>query len=58
MLLHLTSNLMGSFAYPIFTGAPHTTYTALFMAAACLAAVIVVALGGLSQAREPEYARG
>jgi hypothetical protein len=57
MLLHLTSNLMGSFTYPLFAEAAHTTYTALFMAAGCLAAVIMVSMGGLSHRQTSEYAR-
>lgn len=48
MLLHFVSNLMGSFTYPMFTDAAHTTYTALFMATACLAALIILFGGGLS----------
>jgi membrane protease YdiL (CAAX protease family) len=48
MLLHFASNLMGSFTYPMFMGAAHTTYTALFMAAACLVALTILWRGGLS----------
>ena len=47
MLLHFVSNLMGSFTYPMFTGAAHTTYTALFMATACLVAMAIVLKNGL-----------
>lgn len=42
MVLHFVSNLMGSFTYPMFTGAEHTTYTALFMSAAVLFAFALV----------------
>jgi hypothetical protein len=42
MLLHFVSNLMGSFTYPMFTGAEHSTYTALFMSAAVLSALILI----------------
>lgn len=56
MVLHLTSNLMGSFTYPMFTDAAHTTYTALFMAAACLAAIIILLCGGLSSGPAKEKA--
>ena len=57
MLLHFASNLMGSFTYPMFTGVAHTTYTVLFMATACLVAVIIITTGGLSARRRAEYAR-
>jgi hypothetical protein len=57
MLLHLASNLMGSFTYPMFEGGDHTLYTALFMATACLIAVVIVAMGGLSPKRVSQYAR-
>jgi hypothetical protein len=55
MFLHLTSNLIGSFTYLIFAGAAHTMYTALFMATACVVAVIIVATGGLSLTKSAEY---
>jgi hypothetical protein len=42
MLLHFVSNLMGSFTYPIFTGAEHATYNALFMSAATLFSLALV----------------
>lgn len=42
MLLHFVSNLMGSFTYPMFTGAEHMTYTALFMAGALVFALALV----------------
>ena len=51
MLLHFVSNLMGSFTAPMFTGVAHDTYTALFMAFACLAAWLVYLRGGLSAER-------
>ena len=47
MLLHFASNLMGAFTYPIFAGVAHTMYTALFMAMAYLAALIILFSGGL-----------
>ena len=47
MLLHFVSNLMGAFMYPMFPDAVHTAYTALFMAAACVAALIIIWNGGL-----------
>jgi membrane protease YdiL (CAAX protease family) len=49
MLLHFVSNLMGSFSYPLFEGAAHTTYTVLFMVVACLAAFLLIFSGGFSQ---------
>jgi uncharacterized protein len=42
MLLHFVSNLMGSFTLPMFTGAEHTMYTALFMAAAAVFALALI----------------
>jgi hypothetical protein len=42
MLLHFVSNLMGSFTSPMFTGAAHTTYTALFMSGAVLFTLALV----------------
>ncbi|NWG07109.1 MAG: CPBP family intramembrane metalloprotease [Chloroflexi bacterium] len=42
MVLHFVSNLMGSLSYPLFTGAEHTAYSALFMAAATLFSLILV----------------
>ncbi len=56
MLLHFVSNLMASFTYPMFQGAAHTTYTALFMVAACITAVILVLSGGFSERQRSEYA--
>jgi uncharacterized protein len=49
MLLHFVSNLMGSFTYPMFEGVAHTTYTALFMAAAYLAAFLLIFSGRFLQ---------
>ena len=49
MLLHFVSNLMASFTHPMFEGAAYITYTALFMMAACITAVILVLSGGLSE---------
>jgi hypothetical protein len=57
MLLHLTSNLMGSFTYPLFEGPAHTSYIGLFMAAACLVAVSIIVAGGMSPTRTSELAR-
>jgi hypothetical protein len=57
MLLHFASNFMGSFTYPMFRDMDHTMYTALFMGTACLAAVLIVAAGGLSARRVAELAR-
>ena len=42
MLLHFVSNLMGSFTFPMFTGADHLLYTALFMAAATTFALALI----------------
>jgi len=42
MLLHFFSNLMGSFTLPLFRGADRTMYTALFMAAATVFALVLV----------------
>lgn len=42
MLLHFVSNLMGSFTFPMFTGADHLLYTALFMGAATLFALALI----------------
>jgi membrane protease YdiL (CAAX protease family) len=42
MLLHFVSNLMGSFTFPMFNGADHTLYTALFMAGATLFALVLI----------------
>lgn len=54
MLLHFVSNLMGAFTYPMFTGAAHTSYTASFMAIACVVAITIHFRGGLfhEQAKE------
>ena len=52
MLLHFVSNLMGSFTYPIFEGAEHLTYTALFMSVATL---FSLALVWKSQFHENQY---
>jgi hypothetical protein len=49
MLLHFVSNLMGSYTYPMFEAGSHTTYTALFMVAACLAAFLLIFSDGFSQ---------
>ena len=57
MLLHFVSNLMGSFTYPMFAGAAYTTYTALFMAAACVAAIIIAFTGGLAGQKSFAQAR-
>jgi hypothetical protein len=57
MLLHFVSNLMGSFTYPMFEGAAHATYTALFMAAACVAAMIILLKGGLVERRSSAEAQ-
>lgn len=57
MLLHFASNFMGSFTSPMFEGADHIRYTALFMATACLVAVMIVVMGGLSSRRVSQYAR-
>lgn len=56
MLFHFVSNLMGAFTYPVFTGAAHTAYTALFMAAACLAAVVITIKERLSLRQTTEGA--
>lgn len=42
MLLHFTSNLIGSFMSPVFTGAGRTSYYASFMALASLVALVIV----------------
>ena len=42
MVLHFVSNLVGSFMYPVFTGANRTSYYALFMALASLVALVIV----------------
>jgi hypothetical protein len=42
MLLHFVSNLMGAFTAPMFTGAAHTLYTAMFMSAATLFALALI----------------
>ena len=42
MLLHFFSNLMGSFTFPMFAGADHMLYTALFMGAATLFALALI----------------
>lgn len=42
MLLHFVSNLMGSLTFPMFTGADHMLYSALFMAAATLFALALI----------------
>jgi len=42
MVLHFLSNIMGSFTYPVFANMAHTSYTALFMAAACLVALVLI----------------
>ncbi len=57
MLLHFASNFMGSFTYPMFGDGDHTMYTALFMATACIVAVVIVATGGLSSRHISQYAR-
>lgn len=57
MLLHFASNFMGSFTYPMFGGEDHIVYVALFMGTACLVAILIVAMGGLSSRRVTQYAR-
>lgn len=42
MLFHFVSNLMGSLTYPMFAGAEHTTYTAVFMSGAVLFSIALV----------------
>lgn len=42
MVLHFVSNLMFPFTFPLFEGAEHTTYTALFMSVAVLFAFALV----------------
>jgi uncharacterized protein len=42
MLFHFVSNLMGSLTYPLFTGAEHMTYNALFMSGAVLFSLVLV----------------
>ena len=42
MLFHLTSNILGSVMYPVFTGAERTTYYVIFMG---LATLFAIALG-------------
>jgi hypothetical protein len=42
ILLHFVSNLMGSFTAPMFAGADHMLYTALFMGAATLFALALI----------------
>jgi hypothetical protein len=42
ILLHFMSNLLGSGMNPVFDGAARTTYYALFMALASLAALVIV----------------
>lgn len=47
MALHLATNLLGAFTYPLFSGAERATYLALFTAAAALCAVALIARGRL-----------
>lgn len=42
MLLHFTSNIIGSFMYPVFTGSALTSYYILFMGLACLISLVIV----------------
>ena len=42
MALHFVTNLMFAFTYPMFVGAEHTTYAALFISAAVLFALALV----------------
>ena len=42
MALHFVSNLMFPFTYPMFTGAEHATYTALFISAATVFALALI----------------
>jgi membrane protease YdiL (CAAX protease family) len=54
MVLHFVSNLMFPFTYPMFAGAEHATYTALFMSAAILFALALVLTSQFKQGESNE----